>query len=244
MACRIWPDIASVPSTLGAQSRNHWTTREVQHWLFFFRCHSPLAFFFFSLSFATRFFLFSLQHWLLKNKKQFKQTIHRELQPQLTLNSRLLIILWTHIPSLPASPYHSLLQNTRKLTGPSNQRELAVGPNALTFTCALVHWAGFIAHLHCCKHCVLSCRWRLYSYLNEVPVEWILHTDHLVDNFKFLVKNFALLEVNLGDFFRALRAYRGPESQGLVLCKTGDSVRHKEWMSIHTRFSFLKEEVK
>lgn len=60
------------------------------------------------------------------------------------------------------------------------------------------------------------------------------------------MKNFALLEVNLGDFFffRALRAYRGPESQGLVLCKTGDSVRYKEWMSIHTRFSFLKEEVK
>ena len=57
MACRIWPDIVSVPSTLGAQSLNHWTTREVQHWLFFFsfvihhlafffHCHSPLAFFF------------------------------------------------------------------------------------------------------------------------------------------------------------------------------------------------------
>ena len=139
-------------------------------------------------------------------------------------------------------PYHSLLQNTRTLTGPSNQRELAVGPNAHVH---LFIGLAFIAHLHCCKHCVLSYRWRSYSYLNEVPVEWILHTDHLVDSFKFLVKNFALLEVNLGDFFfRALRAYRGPESQGLVLCKTGDSVRYKEWMSIHTRFSFLKEEVK
>ena len=58
MACRIWPDIASVPSTLGAQSRNHWTTREVQHWLFFFRCHSPLAFFFVVVIRHSLFFIF------------------------------------------------------------------------------------------------------------------------------------------------------------------------------------------